>query len=70
MQNNPHIPFTGTPELAVCMPATATILDYYKLFIQQDIMDMIVIETNDLEQRKMKTGKSFTPTTWREFSSW
>lgn len=45
-QNNANIPFTGAPGLTVRMPATATIIDYYNLFIQRTTMNMIVTETN------------------------
>lgn len=43
---NVDIPFTGSPGLKVRMPPDATSLDYYKLFLTRDIMDLILIETN------------------------
>ena len=45
-QHNQRIPFTGAPGLKVRVPADASLLDYYKLFVQDDLMEMIVQETN------------------------
>lgn len=45
-QQNPDIPFTGAPELKTRMPPNSSVLDYYKLFLTDEIMNVILIETN------------------------
>lgn len=50
-QQNGQIPFSGAPGFKLRMPDNATILDFYKLFMQCVIMD-IVIETNRYGSQK------------------
>ncbi|XP_067934961.1 piggyBac transposable element-derived protein 4-like [Watersipora subatra] len=45
-QQNREIPFSGTPGLKVRMPQDASLLDYFKLFLTDEIMNLILVETN------------------------
>ncbi|XP_067930888.1 piggyBac transposable element-derived protein 4-like [Watersipora subatra] len=45
-QQNREIPFSGTPGLKVRMPQDASLLDYFKLFLTDEIMNFYLVETN------------------------
>ena len=66
-QHNANIPFTGAPGLKVRMPADATILNYYQLLLHQDIMNIILIETNRFGAEKQANWKAITQADLKRF---
>jgi len=42
----PDIPFTSNESIKASIPATSQPLEYFKLYLTDDILDHIVTETN------------------------
>ena len=43
-QQNREMLFSGTPRLKVCMPQDASLLDYFKLFLTNEITNLILVK--------------------------